>query len=256
MSLKHKVLRLVLPDSYGLAGRIVERIRGTRILEIYKYFTQTQWFSRHELDDMRNKKLRRLMARIESNHPWYKEFWSTTGKQPVDIQTVEDLESLPVLTKDNFRYGKDRGLIATDIDSLRVDKTMSGGTTGDPVQLLLDRRGRSNAGASIMRYYGWHGRKIGERMGVLWGRQEDPAKTRRRLWMDRQKNLISQMLVLNTFYVDDDIWADYYSQLQQFDPLILKGYSNSVYLFGEYVRRNGLPLWPSLKMIAPAPVTS
>lgn len=102
----------------------------------------------------------------------------------------------------------------------------------------------------MYRYYDWWKISFGNRISVLWGAQ-DPAGTSsiKKSWK-KIKNRISKRLILNTFFLDTAILAHHYEKIYRFNPSTLRGYANSLYEFALYVRSNGLPVWPSLKVIS------
>lgn len=246
----YRILDRLLPDPLGIAGSVMEKIRGTQILPVLNELRRTDKISRDELSELRDTKLRKLMAHIQTNSPWYVDHWSAEGISPRDVRTVDDLAKLPILKKDDLRIGMRNGLVAKNIAKMSTDPVASGGTTGDPVRLLISRESRNWAGASMLRYFEWWGRKLGERMGILWGRQDPYGlsavyKLRRKL-----TRLLTRRLYMNTFYLDDNILESHYRRLARYDPFILRGYANSIYLMALFIRKQNMPLWPSLRFIS------
>lgn len=240
----------ILPDPLGLAGRLVEDLRGTRILPVLAELRHSDRMSRFELSMMQNQKLARLMQHVNMNCPWYRRHWAKAGMAATDVRTVKDLAWLPILSKEDLRDGQRNGFTAKNIDRRRVHRAASGGTSGDPVQVLVSRESRSAAGAALLRYLEWWGRRFGERMGVLWGRQDAFATTRLFRVQRALKHFLTRRLILNTFFLNTEVLDAYYRRLFQFDPVILRGYANSLYLMARYMQEHGLAAWPSLRLVS------
>ena len=71
--------------------------RYARLLE-----TSVTW-SREQLEDYRNNKLRKLIAHCYENVPYYRRVMEERQVRPEEIRCAEDLDRLPVLTKDIVR---------------------------------------------------------------------------------------------------------------------------------------------------------
>ena len=60
---------------------------------------ESQWFSRQDLEDYQNERLRDLVAHAYATVPYYRELFDSLKLKPTDIQTSADLPKLPVLRK-------------------------------------------------------------------------------------------------------------------------------------------------------------
>ena len=86
-------------------------------------------------DDMRKhqgEELRKLVERVYTNVPFYKNKMDEAHVKPSDIKTIDDIEKLPFTTKDDMRDVYPFGLLATDKENI-VEIHTSSGTTGKPV---------------------------------------------------------------------------------------------------------------------------
>jgi phenylacetate-CoA ligase len=66
--------------------------------------------SRDELEALQNRKLRALIRHAYENVPYYHSLFSSVGLSPEDIRTVEDLERIPITTKEDLKasgHGQD-----------------------------------------------------------------------------------------------------------------------------------------------------
>jgi len=86
---------------------------------------------RAELRELQAERLRETVERAYENVPFYREQLDEMGVAPEDIQDVEDVEQLPMTTKEDFRDEYPDGLFAVDDDAVRRIHASSG-TTGKP----------------------------------------------------------------------------------------------------------------------------
>lgn len=66
----------------------------------YKRLVQNQWKSYEELKEEQEKKLRYMVNFAYKNVSYYHKLFDVLNICPDDIKKVEDLEKLPILTKD------------------------------------------------------------------------------------------------------------------------------------------------------------
>lgn len=86
----------------------------------------------HELKKLQCKRLRNLVKYVYTNNQFYHKKLSDTKIQPDSIKTLEDINTLPFLTKQDLRTYYPFGLVCTPFDSI-IEVHASSGTTGKPV---------------------------------------------------------------------------------------------------------------------------
>jgi phenylacetate-CoA ligase len=105
---------------------------------LYGLMKRTHW----PLDKLRryqNKKTRKIVRYAYDNVPFYNSRFKELGITPDEIRTLEDLNKLPILRKDDIR--KNLPLIISreyDIAQLRVMHTS--GSTGKPLSFYVSQR--------------------------------------------------------------------------------------------------------------------
>jgi phenylacetate-CoA ligase len=85
-------------------------------------------------DDMKKLQLERLqdvVKRAYENVPYYKKRLDKAGIKPEDIKTIEDIQKLPLTTKDDLRAAYPFGMFAVPRREI-VEVHTSSGTTGKP----------------------------------------------------------------------------------------------------------------------------
>ena len=78
------------------------------------------------------------------------------------------LVKLPVLTKELLRKNTNE-LISTQTDTEKTSIRKTGGSTGEPLQIMNDRLNDAWESAALRRGYGFAGYKIGEPFIKLFG---------------------------------------------------------------------------------------
>jgi len=125
-------------------------------------------WSRTDLVELANHKLRALVRHCHARMPAIRELMQKHGLSPDDIRTVDDL---PVSLDD-------QGLLAGRVPAGILDPHLSrrdrfvhrtGGSTGEPMFFYLSRRARATDRAGFYRHLRWVGSERGERMFSVWG---------------------------------------------------------------------------------------
>jgi len=101
-----------------------------------------------EIRKIRMMKLQRLLHYCSNKVKYYKEVFQQAGIDPKKITTLDDLESIPILTKKDLR---DRfwDFLPSKLPECRVTRTS--GSTGIPVCFLSDRNARKFNSAAVIR---------------------------------------------------------------------------------------------------------
>jgi phenylacetate-CoA ligase len=91
----------------------------------------TETRTREELTAHQNERLGETVRHAYENVPFYRDAMYELGVAPADIESIEDIQRLPMTTKDDFRAEYPTGLFAVeDSDINRIHA--SSGTTGKP----------------------------------------------------------------------------------------------------------------------------
>lgn len=85
--------------------------------------------SRDQITAWQNEGLVKTVKRVYENVPYYRNLMQKAGVEPGDIRSIDDLDKLPLLTKDDLRDAYPFGLLAVPLrDCVRIQSTS--GTTG------------------------------------------------------------------------------------------------------------------------------
>ncbi|NIS35881.1 MAG: AMP-binding protein, partial [Actinobacteria bacterium] len=87
--------------------------------------------SREDLRELQGERLAETVAHAYERVPFYREAFDAVGVSPDDIGGIDDIEQLPLTTKEDFRDQYPDGLFAVPHDEVRRIHASSG-TTGKP----------------------------------------------------------------------------------------------------------------------------
>jgi phenylacetate-CoA ligase len=104
------------------------------------YFIQLkrhQWLKESDLIRIQEKRLKGLINHAYHNVPFYNELFDSVGVKPQDVQTVKDLQKIPILTKENVKDNYPGKIVAKGIDITKCHTRSTTGSTGMPLRILF-----------------------------------------------------------------------------------------------------------------------
>lgn len=219
---------IVLP-TYDIVRR-TSRFRCSRVL------SRTQWLSRKEIDALQLRNLRFLLRHAYEDVPYYHRMFKERGFIPDEITSIDDLVRLPVLTKADVRKNSN-DLISRSFPRTRLILYQTGGT-GNPLNFYITKDSLSWEVAAEYRAYGWAGYHLGDRCFTFWASPLDTTRSRK--ISSSFARALERVIIVNPFVLSDRILENYATLLRKFNPEIIRGYSNCIYLMARYLVENDI----------------
>jgi phenylacetate-CoA ligase len=91
--------------------------------------------SKEEIKAIQEKKLKEMLLYLENNSPFYQSFFKENSIQISEIKTLEDLQKIPVTTKDHLQQFNNDFICVPKSEI--IDYVTTSGTLGDPVIFAL-----------------------------------------------------------------------------------------------------------------------
>lgn len=140
--------------------------RNPTLFQQYRELKRSENWSREQLCELQNQKLRTLIQLAYDNTEYYHDLFDRNGLRPEDIQCAEDIKKLPILEKRD---------ILQNVEAMRNHKCQNvfysetSGSTGEPMVFYRSEQWDSAGRAAQMRGYSWYGVHPWEKNGYLWG---------------------------------------------------------------------------------------
>ena len=221
---------------------IGDLVYGSSVRRRLKEFRETDLLSRDEILEIQNEKIRRLIRHCYENVPYYTTLFNQLGLKPEDIKSGKDLQLLPILTKQTIRNHYEE-LFARNIDARRMIRCSTGGSTGTPLQFCKDANEWSGQKAATLRAWEWYGLHLGDKIFSLGGNSIVNKKKHLSL-----KNLYDTIIMRNYKHSSADVTDEgmqrHYDALMRLQPVAIRGYGSSLYIFARFIERFGLPVCP------------
>jgi len=205
-----------------------------------KELRESQTWSRQQLDELQNRKLRRMIRHCAENVPYYREKWAQHGINPSQIQTKEDLSKLPLISKEEILKNTD-SLIADGYSREELLPESSSGTTGKPLTVYWDRNDYSWGVAArhiVMERMGYREGK--DWAGVINGYKILPlTRDHPPYWI---KSYYSRKIHFSAYHLSEDTIEDYHRYLKDKSIRYLIGYASLIGLVARLMADRGLTL--------------
>lgn len=236
-----------LPSS--LAGTLywgVEKLQGrSAVASRLRWLEESQHRSPAACRRLQLEKLQAILQHANRTVPYYQRVFKERGIVPEDINALDDLKKLPLLTR-KVLLENQSALTSSEADLRTLQTNYSSGSTGTRAAFLQDADFRLWMRAHQLRTYQWCADwKIGEPFALLWG---SSIYWEFKSLSDRIKNLLSNRREFNTFRLSPEMIAAFSKSLAKFNPVLISTYTNAMHLIAREAARTAVRV-PALRAI-------
>lgn len=204
----------------------------------YKELKESQWLSAEKVRELQERKLRRLVHHGYYHVPHYRQKFDELGLEPSDIQTLEDLRKLPLLSKQDVRDHLYFDMLSDNHDKRRMLKVATSGSTGEPFVCYADQHQLEIRWAATLRSLEWTGYRFGDRQARLW------HQTLGMTWLQATRERIdawfNRRLFIPAFEMSDENITQFVTKLKRFRPVLIDGYAESFNFLAHYIKTHSL----------------
>ena len=219
-------------------GRTIEKERFCKDYYQWQDFLEkSQYFSLHELQEYQDNKLKQLITHAYKYVPYYRKIFRDKNLTPEDIKEQEDLQKLPLLTKDIIRKNFHE-LISTKHPKNTLKLGHTSGTTGSPLEVLWDRNVDILHNVAIWRHRIWAGFQFGDRYATLLGRIIVPIKQQQPPFYRINKPW--NQYVFSSFHLSDENLQYYFDEFERNDIKFMEAYPSTAYILARYLQQHNL----------------
>lgn len=224
------LLKAILP--------LAEKVMHTKAMKWYHQIYAMNKWTPEQVREWQEEQLRAFIKHAYEHTVYYREVMDQLHLKPTDIQHIEDLKKLPILTKDTIRARFD-DLKADNAEKYRHRYNTTGGSTGQPMPFLCDEDVWGYVTAAKMVYWRTRGYRYGDPFVALGSASlfKKKASLPRRIY-DKIRNEIPMNCVNQT----DEISAQYVETIRKKHVHFIYGYAAAIYVFAQYVKRNHVDL--------------
>ena len=226
---------MILRILFILAHQIGDR----KFYPTYKKLIQNQWKSYEELKEEQEKQLKVMINFAYKNVPYYHKLFNDLKLSPEDVKKVDDLEKLPILTKDIIKQNWE-DFKPVNLNKMRYYNDATGGSTGTPFKYRLYKFDRFLGGAMLYKGWGYGGYELGDKMVFLAGASLDIGT--KSYFAKRVHEVARNIKKLSSFDMGEKEMKEYVNIINSFKPEFLRGYASSIYFFAKWIEENNLKM--------------
>jgi len=204
-----------------------------RVMEAYRFYSESQWWDRGRLLDYQNHKLKETVQIAYHEVPFYRQLYDNMRVKITEIKSVNDLALLPVVTKDMLRPVYPKG--CTRATEWPWQECFTSGSSGQPFAVRLDKLSLSHARALMLLRANFCGWDIG--MPFL-----QTGMTLKRGLVKGLKDIALRTHYASAFDLSDRVLDKYLWLIEKKKLKYLMGYPGSLYYLALRAAQTGFNL--------------
>lgn len=227
---KYSCYRIVL--KILLRHSVEHYLRSGRLFRhILSQLEQNAALSYEQLVDYQNDRLRQTIQDAYTGVPYFRNQFDRLGLTPYHIQTIEDLEKLPIINKEDLREHQS-DLVSTKV---RVKyKKYTSGTTGSPVANWRDLYNANFEQACMWRMWRLFGIDFKDRMAYLRSIGFTPIdRVKPPFWLNIPS---SKQLYMSANHLNDALIPYFLDKLRDYQPAFIKGVPSSLFRIARFMQ--------------------
>ncbi len=206
--------------------------------DYFDFLQKSQWWSLEELKAYQLEQLKELVQFAYEKVPYYQRSFKEHRIQPSDVKTLEDIQLLPMITKEEVRSHVDE-FIPTGVDRSKLRVWVTGGSSGVPLKVYQDLFYCCMIEEAFsLRQRLWTDYRQYDRKVTL---TRDPHNRIEKCWDYNNKE---NEIVLSSFDMTEKNMFEYVDVIHKFKPRIMVGYPSALEIFARFLKRNNLFLPP------------
>lgn len=212
-----------------------------KTLQYLDQLREWQWLPPEQIQALQQARLQTLLEHAYQNTSYYRRLFQEHGlvNQHGKIQG-EYFAQLPFLDKALIR-SHHRELVSNDLHERRWYVNTTGGSTGEPVHVILDRESFAWNQAIKALDDEWTGRSLIDKQVRLWAFERDLVegkelvRTRIGRWLRNER-------WLNCLRMTPETMRGYIREINTFQPVQILAYAESLYELAKFSEREGVTM--------------
>ncbi|MEM3374813.1 MAG: hypothetical protein QXE31_06415, partial [Candidatus Woesearchaeota archaeon] len=203
--------------------------------------------TKEEIQKYQFERLKKLLKHAYETVPYYKKLFDEVKFDVYNFSDIKSFKKIPVLTKEDIKKNFD---LLKSRKKYKLIEVSSGGSTGNSVTILKDKRYYEISRAVVMRDLYSVGVNPGDKVAWVWGSPIENKKIKSNFFQ-RLNWFINRRIMFNTYYyTDEDIKNWLLIDLRRFNPSFIYGYATAIRDIALFARKNNINLnYQNLKKI-------
>ena len=233
------------PGAHAPAGFVSLEYDEKIVSKQIKDFVHYEQMSLDELESYKLMKLRELLVEAGKFVPYWRSLFKKLDYNPNEIKTLDEIQYLPLLNKNIIKENY-KDFISEKVNLDTVTYMTTGGSTGSPLKILMDREYRSRSHAATRYYLMKAGISPGSERSVRLHGNTIPNSSLNRgeYWL-----IEGNRLTMSVSDISLENCSEYMRAIREFKPNYIHAYSSALALLVGYAGRKGEKFPSSIKNI-------
>lgn len=211
--------KVVLPVSDLITGECTSKS--------LKFVKEAQSWSREQIDEFQNQRLRKLIKHAVENVPYYRDLFSSLGLKAEDIQTKDDLWKIPVVNKTIMREEGIERFTAEGFPKNQRIMQRSGGSTGETYSYYVTKEECAvNRATKLLTWYN-AGYRLGDKYVKI-------ANSGRSGFLKKAQDIINNSVLIPFSNVSEEELGIALEKIEKIKPLYIRSYPLPLFLLAQY----------------------
>lgn len=228
------VWRTIARDLYFWCSRLYNPQLSRRVKLYYEELRRSQWLQPADVRKLQEAKLRAVVQHSYRHVPFYRERLDSLGIRPEEIQSIEDLQKLPILDKKTVRANLYFNLLSNNHNKWSIARLSTTGSTCEPSIFFADKHQLEIRNAASLRSREWSGGRFGSPSVRLWHRQV--GLNRWETLRERVEAFLSRRTLLAASSLSDSLIEDVQRLSKTHSGISLEGNTESVHWLANNLR--------------------
>lgn len=222
------------------------QVGDRRFYPTHKELIQNQFDPYISLKMEQEKQLKHIISFAYQNVPYYHKLFNNLNLKPEDIKRIEDLEKLPILSKEVIRdHWEDFKPI--NLGKLSYYTRATSGSLGNPFKYRLSKFDRFLSAAILYRGWGYGGYELGDEMVFLAGSSLGMGlQTLKSKAITKGHQFVRNIKMLSSYDLGPEDIIRYTNIINSYKPKFLMCYASAIYFFAKFVDENNLSVYSPL----------
>ncbi|HUT00268.1 MAG TPA: phenylacetate--CoA ligase family protein, partial [Candidatus Thermoplasmatota archaeon] len=226
-----KLWERIFNEETGLGTALTTIFYHKPYKKTYNFIKDSEWWTAEKIQQYQWERLLLLLRHAYEHVPYYKKLFRTQGITPNDIQSLQDFQQLPFLTKEIVQDHANE-LKATNYPAYAFEETNTGGSTGFLLRFPVEK------GVWYAKHLAYI-TALFERGGCQTMDKSVQIIGREKPWEYR---LIPRTLLLSSYKMTERNLLIYLQKIKQLQPSYFIGYPSAITLLATYMKHHDIEL--------------
>lgn len=196
------------------------------IRDKYNWLKTVEYFDREDLKNIQLLRLKKLIKHVYLNVPYYRAEMDRLGLSFDFIETLDDFENFPLLSKADVRSNIHFQMFAVNHDKKIMHKIKTSGSTGEPFICYADKFQLEMRMASTIRAFEMTGWAFGDKQLRLWHQTLGMSKSQ--VVKERIDALFMRRKFVPAFEMSEKSLTNLQNLIRRKKPALIDGYAESL----------------------------